>query len=41
MALGNIRSRLAVLHGTAARLEAGPQGDAWVTQLSFPAGKSR
>jgi two-component system sensor histidine kinase AlgZ len=41
MALGNIRSRLAVLHGTAGRLEAGPQGDAWVTQLSFPAGKSR
>lgn len=37
MALRNIRSRLAVLHGAAARLVAGPRGDAYVTLLSFPA----
>jgi two-component system sensor histidine kinase AlgZ len=40
MALDNIRSRLAVLHGAAAKLEAGPRGDAYVTHLSFPAGKT-
>jgi two-component system sensor histidine kinase AlgZ len=36
MALANIRSRLAVLHGAAARLEAGPRGEVYVTTLSFP-----
>jgi two-component system, LytTR family, sensor histidine kinase AlgZ len=37
MALGNIRDRLAVLHGAAARLESGVRAGVYVTTLSFPA----
>jgi two-component system sensor histidine kinase AlgZ len=37
MALRNIRSRLAVLHGPTARLESGRRGEHYVTTLSFPA----
>ena len=36
MALANIRSRLEVLYGAAANLEAAPQGDRFVTTLSYP-----
>jgi two-component system sensor histidine kinase AlgZ len=36
MALANIRSRLAVLYGPAARLDAGIEGERFVTRLSYP-----
>ena len=40
MAVANIRARLAALHGSAARLDSGPEGASYVTRLWFPYGSA-